>query len=93
MGLFSRLFGGSKEQVVQEAEPVEYKGYLIYQEPKAEGGQYRIAGRIIKEFESGEVKSHTFIRSDVLASEQDANEFMLKKAQMFIDQMGDSIFN
>ncbi|WP_104402147.1 HlyU family transcriptional regulator [Vibrio penaeicida] len=93
MGLFSRLFGGSKETVVQEAEPVEYNGYLIYQEPKPEGGQYRIAGRITKTFESGETKTHTFIRSDVLATESDANEFMLKKAQMFIDQMGDNIFN
>ncbi|MCG9595741.1 HlyU family transcriptional regulator [Vibrio sp. Isolate25] len=93
MGLFSRLFGGaSKEQVKAEVEPIEYKGFLIYQEAQPEGGQYRIAGRITKEFE-GQIKEHRFIRSDVLSSESDANEFMLKKAQMFIDQMGDNIFN
>lgn len=93
MGLFSRLFGGaSKEQTKVEVEPVEYKGFLIYQESQPEGGQYRIAGRITKELE-GQTKEHRFIRSDVLASESDANEFMLKKAQMFIDQMGDNIFN
>ncbi len=93
MGLFSRLFSGSKETVVKEATPIEYKGYLIFQEPKYEGGQYRIAGRITKNFDSGEIKTHTFIRSDVLATEQEANEFMLKKAEMFIDQMGDTIFS
>lgn len=91
MGLFSRLFGGAKEQPKVEVEPVEYKGYLIYQEALSEGGQYRIAGRITKQF-GDETKTHRFIRSDVLPSENDANEFMLKKAQMFVDQMGDNIF-
>ncbi|BBL90618.1 MULTISPECIES: HlyU family transcriptional regulator [Vibrio] len=93
MGFFSRLFGGSQKSAeVKTVEPVEYKGYLIYQESISEGGQYRIAGRIEKAFE-GEVKSHRFIRSDLLGSEQDANELMLKKSQMFIDQMGEKIFD
>ncbi|MDF2154486.1 HlyU family transcriptional regulator [Vibrio sp. CAU 1672] len=93
MGLFSRLFGGRKEPEQPKAvEPIEYKGFLIYQESIAEGGQYRVAGRITKEID-GEVKNHRFIRSDLLGSEQDANELMLKKSQMFIDQMGESIFD
>ncbi|WP_295890975.1 HlyU family transcriptional regulator [uncultured Vibrio sp.] len=94
MGLFSRLFGlgGSSEKKTVEVEPVEYKGFLIYQEPISEGGQYRIAGRITKEL-NDEVKSHRFIRSDVLSNKDDANELMLKKSQMFIDQMGDNIFS
>ncbi|KLN63618.1 HlyU family transcriptional regulator [Vibrio sp. VPAP30] len=91
MGLFSRLFGGQKQQTKVDVEPLEYKGFLIYQEALAEGGQYRIAGRITKQF-GDEIKTHRFIRSDVLPSANDANEFMLKKAQMFIDQMGDNIF-
>ncbi|UUM32551.1 HlyU family transcriptional regulator [Vibrio japonicus] len=92
MGLFSRLFGRKEtDKKEEDVEPVEYKGFLIYQEALSEGGQYRIAGRITKEMD-GEVKTHRFIRSDVLASKTDANEFMLKKAQMFIDQMGDNIF-
>ncbi|KJY83861.1 transcriptional regulator [Vibrio galatheae] len=91
MGLFSRLFGGAKEQPQTTVEPIEYKGFLIFQEALSEGGQYRIAGRITKQV-GEEVKTHRFIRSDVLPSESDANEFMLKKAQMFIDQMGDNIF-
>lgn len=46
MGFFSRLFGGSEKTAeVKTIEPVEYKGFLIYQESISEGGQYRIAGR------------------------------------------------
>ncbi|BBM66725.1 HlyU family transcriptional regulator [Vibrio alfacsensis] len=93
MGFFSRLFGGGKSTAeVKNIEPIEYKGFLIYQDSISENGQYRIAGRIEKEFD-GEVKSHRFIRSDLLGSEQDANELMLKKSQMFIDQMGEKIFD
>ncbi len=91
VGFFSKLFGGTKAAEPKIVEPVEYKGFLIYQEALAEGGQYRIAGRITKQF-GDETKEHRFIRSDVVGSESDANELMLKKAQMFIDQMGDSIF-
>jgi hypothetical protein len=92
VGLFSRLFGGKKPDQPAQVEPIEYKGFLIYQEAISENGQFRIAGRITKDI-GGEVKTHRFIRSDVLPSQSDADEFMLKKAQMFIDQMGDSIFH
>ncbi|GEA59415.1 HlyU family transcriptional regulator [Vibrio comitans] len=92
MGWFSRLFGSSESPKQAVVEPVEYKGYLIYAESIAEGGQYRIAGRITTG-EGDSLKTHRFIRSDLLGSEGDANELMLKKAQMFIDQMGESIFN
>lgn len=93
MGLFSRLFGSSKHsEAKKEVEPIEHKGFLIYAESLQEGGQYRVAGRITKEVK-GELKSHRFIRSDVLASEADANELMVKKAQMLIDQMRGEIFS
>nr|WP_250155744.1 HlyU family transcriptional regulator [Vibrio alginolyticus] len=93
VGFFSRLFGGSEKTVeAKNIEPVEYKGFLIYPESLSEGGQYRIAGRIEKH-DDDEVKTHRFIRSDLLGSEQDANDLMLKKSQMFIDQMGDKIFD
>lgn len=92
MGFFSKLFGGGKsESSAKVVEPVEHKGFLIYQESKAESGQYRIAGRITKEVD-GELKVHNFIRSDVVTSESDANELMLSKAKMFIDQMNGDIF-
>ncbi len=91
MGLFSKLFG-AKEKPQQQVEPIEYKGFLIYQESIAESGQYRIAGRIIQEVD-GETKEHRFIRSDVVSSEQAANDLMLRKAKMFIDQMNGKIFD
>ena len=92
MGLFSKLFGSKSSEKKAEVKPFEYKGFLVYQEAQNEGGQYRIAGRITKEI-NGEIKTHRFIRSDLLGSEQDANDIMLNKAKMFIDQMGDSIFD
>ncbi|PSW05372.1 HlyU family transcriptional regulator [Photobacterium lipolyticum] len=91
MGFFSKLFGLDKKKKTVEVEPVEYEGYLIYPEPIAEGGQFRIAGRICKQID-GEVKTHTFVRSDLLSSRQDAETFMLNKAKMFIDQNGDTMF-
>lgn len=91
MGFFSSLFSG-KEKQAKHVEPVEYKEFLIYQQAIAESGQYRIAGRITKEID-GEIKEHRFIRSDVVSSEQDANDLMLNKAKMFIDQMNGKIFD
>lgn len=92
MGFFSRFFGSSdKSKVVEQVEAVEYKGFLIYPESISESGQFRVAGRITKEIDD-ELKSHRFIRSDIISNKHDANELMLKKAQMFIDQMGQDIF-
>ncbi|CAH0529619.1 HlyU family transcriptional regulator [Vibrio hippocampi] len=92
MGFLSKLFGGNKAKKSPSVEPVEYNEFLIYQEAIEEGGQYRVAGRITKDIE-GEVKEYRFIRSDVVASKGDANELMLSKAKMFIDQMNGNIFN
>ncbi len=93
MGFFSRLFGGSTKSVeVKTVEPVEYKGFQIYPESIPEGGQFRIAGRVEKKLD-GVLKSHRFIRSDLMTTKGDADELMLKKSQMFIDQMGDRIFD
>ncbi|MGF1687293.1 HlyU family transcriptional regulator [Photobacterium japonica] len=92
MGFFSKWFGFNQSAPKQpDVEPVEYKGFLIYPEPKAEGGQFRIAGRICKTSD-GETQTHTFIRSDLMGSKVDAETFMVNKAKMFIDQNGDSMF-
>ncbi|NAW70363.1 transcriptional regulator [Vibrio sp. V27_P1S3P104] len=91
MGLFSRWFSRHLKNDIIDEKPYEYKGFLIYQEPINEHGQYRIAGRIIQEV-NGEWKEHRFIRSDLLSSEAQAKELMLKKAQLYIDQMSGQIF-
>ncbi|MGF1723583.1 HlyU family transcriptional regulator [Photobacterium nomapromontoriensis] len=92
MGFFSKLFGlEQSKSLALDVEPIEYEGYLIYPEPKAEGGQYRIAGKICKRY-GDELKTHYFVRSDLLSSKQDAENFMVNKAKMFIDQTGESMF-
>ncbi|MGY3967972.1 HlyU family transcriptional regulator [Aeromonas enteropelogenes] len=88
--LFGALFGSQSPQAA-EVTPTEYAGYLIYPEPMAEGGQYRLAGRITKEVD-GTLLTHSFIRSDLFANPADAERFMVQKAHIFIDQMGDRMF-
>lgn len=88
--LFGALFGSQSPQAA-EVTPTEYTGYLIYPEPMAEGGQYRLAGRITKEVD-GTLLTHRFIRSDLFANPADAERFMVQKAHTFIDQMGDRMF-
>lgn len=95
MGFFSSIFGSKKdEKPSAEVEPISYNSYLIYPESRQENGQYRVAGRIcLQEEGSSEVKEHIFIRSDVLMTKEDANELMIRKAKLFIDQMGNKIFS
>ncbi|MGL5812992.1 MAG: HlyU family transcriptional regulator [Aeromonas sp.] len=88
--LFNALFNSQVAPAV-EVTPTEYVGYLIYPEPMAEGGQYRLAGRITKEV-GGEVLTHRFIRSDLFVNPADAERFMVQKAHTFIDQMGEKMF-
>ena len=78
-------------QATSQAEAVEHEGYLLYPEPQQEGGQYRVAGRICKEVD-GELKTHLFIRSDLLSSKQDAEQLMVSKAVTYIRQMNGDIF-
>lgn len=89
--LFTALFGSTASPQAPQVTPTEYQGYLIYPEPMAEGGQFRLTGRITREIE-GELKEHRFIRSDLFVNPNDARDFMLRKAQTFIDQTGDKMF-
>ena len=94
MGFFSKLFGLDKEDTAPEAavEPVEYQGFQIFAEARAVSSQYQVNGRICREV-NGEMKTHDFIRSDLLMMPEDANEVMVRKSKMFIDQMGEDIFD
>ena len=66
MALFSRLFG-KKDAAQTDAEPIEYKEFLIYPQPINEGGTYRIAARIVGQID-GEDKEHLLIRADTIQS-------------------------
>lgn len=90
MSLLSKLFG-SKSQA-KEVAPELYKGFAIFPTPmKAEGG-YRIAARIEKEI-SGALKVHNLVRADTIADLDEVNLASIAKCKVFIDQMGDRIFD
>lgn len=88
MSLLSRLFGSSAPA---KAEPVVHNGYRIFPQPIREGGVYRIAAKIEKDFD-GTVKTHQLIRADTRTSQDEAIEASLGKARQAIDQLGDSLF-
>ena len=83
--LMSMFGGGSAETARKEAEPREYEGFRIYATPIREGAQFRLAGRIEKDFD-GETRVRNFIRADIFTSEADALEFTFRKAEQIIGQ-------
>ena len=91
MSFLSKLFGRAATPPKAEVKPLTHKDYLIYPEPIAEQGGYRIAGRIEKEID-GETKVATFIRADTYSGADIARDASASKAKQVIDEMGDSIF-
>ncbi|MDV2856419.1 MULTISPECIES: HlyU family transcriptional regulator [Oceanimonas] len=73
-------------------EPVEYKGFTIIPEPGAEGGQYRLQGRIVQQH-NGETREYRLIRADLLPGAELAAELMVAKAQRLIDENGEQLFD
>jgi hypothetical protein len=96
VSFLSRLFGGgsareSKEPAGDAAEAVEYQGLSIRPAPQRAGGEWRVAGVIVKETEAGPLE-RTFIRSDLFGSRDDAASFAIVKAKQIIDERGQSLF-
>jgi hypothetical protein len=96
VGFLSRLFGGSSrdkepKDEYAKVEPILYKECSIFPSALKEGSQYRVAGKIEKLVDDQRL-SHRFVRSDVLSSKEDANDLMVTKAKIFIDQMNGNIF-
>lgn len=85
------LFAPGAAPAAKAEDPIEYKGFVIIPAPIAESGQYRVAATITKG-EGEEVKTHTFIRSDLIANREECINVTERKAKMTIDQLGDSIF-
>jgi hypothetical protein len=91
--LFSAFSGKDKPvKAVREAESVRYHDCLIFAAPIAEGGQYRLAGRIEKDVD-GETLVRHIIRADMFSSMEDAVTFTVRKAEQIIDQNGVSLFS
>jgi hypothetical protein len=84
--------GASSESAVKPmAEPQTYKDCVIHAEPIREGGQFRLAGRILQTVD-GRVLERRFIRADVFTSLDDALDCTFRKAQQIIDQNGPALF-
>lgn len=94
MGSIRNLFsGGSASKPPQAANaPDRYKDCLIYAEPISEGGQWRLAGRIVKG-EGDAAKEHKFIRADIFANREEVEAMTLRKARQIIEEQGDRLFS
>ena len=88
MNFLSRLFGR-----FEPAAPtaILHKDFRIFPQPIKEGGVFRIAARVEKDF-GVEIKTHTLIRADTRTSMDEATEASITKAKQAIDQLGDTIF-
>jgi len=95
LSTLTSLFSSDNKNAPEAAsveESTEYKGFTITPSPISEGGQYRLSAAITKQINEQQ-QTHTFIRSDVVASRDDCIEMTIRKAKIAIDQMGDSIFS
>ncbi|MEP2944503.1 MAG: HlyU family transcriptional regulator [Hyphomicrobiales bacterium] len=97
MSFLKKLFGGTDSNTQGEgfgknsSPSVSYKGYEIVAKPKAEGGQFRLAGKITKEID-GTLKEHFLVRADVFSSLEEAVRATESKAKYLIDEQGEYIF-
>jgi hypothetical protein len=92
MSWLKKIFGGGESSAPSTGTAHEYKGFSIIATPIREGGQWRLAGTISKDV-GGAVKEHKFIRADLFSSKDEAVQFAVSKAQLIIDQSGESIFS
>ncbi|MEW9615558.1 HlyU family transcriptional regulator [Shinella sp. S4-D37] len=91
---FSKLFGrgGDSAAPAKIAEETEaYNDLTLVAAPIAEGGQYRLAGRIEKR-DGERVLTRSFIRADLFSSRDDTVAATFRKARQIADQHGASLF-
>lgn len=89
---FSKLFGSKDVSAKAAEKPEMYNDFAITPKPLKESGGFRVAAQIEKTI-GAELKSHHMMRADVLGSEEEARAESLRKAKVFIDQMGNEIFD
>ena len=93
MNSIRKLFGGGSASNPPQAanEPDTYKDHLIYAEPMSEGGQWRLAGRIVKG-EGETMLEYKFIRADIFANRDEVEAAALRKGRQIIDEQGAALF-
>ncbi len=95
---FSRLFGGlsgkpagGEAGPADRGDPVAYEGLVIRAAPEQAGGQWRLAGVIIKPGDDGDLE-RTFLRADTFTSREEAESFAIRKGKQIIDEQGARLF-
>ena len=94
VSFFSKLFGGCRNRedgAPSLGDPVEYKGLIICPAPLADGGQWRLAGIIIKQSDQGRLERN-YVRADVFSSCKEAEEFSVRKGKQIIDEQNEHLF-
>lgn len=93
MSFLKKLFGGgggnSGEPSVLDNE--DYQGFTIKAIEMKAGNEFQLSGTVEKEVD-GEVKLHTFIRADRLASRDAVASAALAKGRQIIDEQGEGVF-
>ncbi len=97
-GLFNALRGSGSAKTAEErprqvADTVAYKGCEIIITPAEVGGQYRVSGLIRRACENSEPLELRFERSDVLADIDSCIDMTRTKAERYIDEQGERLFD
>ena len=90
----SKLFGGDQnilDDTPSQGTAVEYKGLIIYPNPISDGGQWRLAGVIIKQSDQGRLERH-YVRADIFSSCEEAEDFSARKGKQIIDEQDERLF-
>ncbi|SPJ33898.1 HlyU family transcriptional regulator [Kushneria phyllosphaerae] len=95
--LFDALKGAGSATTADEprrevADTVEYKGCEIVITPAPAGGQYRVSGLIRRDCDNDEPLELRFERSDVLPDRDSCIDMTRTKAERYIDEQGDRLF-
>lgn len=93
MSFLKKLFGGggaSGEPKVLDSET--YNGFTIQAIEMKAGSEFQLSGTIEKEVD-GEMKLHTFIRADRLATADAVASAALAKGRQIVDEQAETVFN
>lgn len=77
----------------KELPAVEHNGFSIHPRPRRKNGGWSTEAVIRKRAGDGAMREHIFIRADASPGQDEAAEFIIAKAKMFIDQQGDGMFD
>lgn len=94
MSFLKKLFGGgdSSDGGQKVLGQEDYNGFVIKALDMRAGSEYQLCGSIEKEVD-GELKVHSFIRADRIASADQVATATLAKGRQIIDEQGERVFS